>query len=92
MGVRHSYVKNICREIMETYPEMVSTDFEKNKEFLNKNAEFYSKGIRNKIAGCLVTYKKNENRILIPPYKGKPKKRKGWKRKEKIRERRRRNR
>jgi ribosomal protein S17E len=88
MGVRHSYVKNVCKQIMREHPELVSIDFERNKEFLNKYVEFYSKDIRNKIAGCLVTYKKREGVILIPPYKGKPKKMKGWKKKDKIKNRR----
>ena len=90
MGVRQDYLKSICKELMSTCPERISIDFEENKEFLNENAEFHSKKIRNRIAGLLVTYKKNEDRILIPPYTGKPKKRKGWKKKEKVRARRRR--
>ena len=88
MPVRQGYIKNICNDLMKKYSGMITTDFELNKQLLNEIAEIQTKKLRNRIAGMLVIYKKNEGRVIIPPRKGRPKKRKGWKRKEKNRLRR----
>jgi len=84
MPVCQSYIKDICKEIMQKHSKIITTDFELNKQFLNENTEFYSNKIRNRVAGRLVVEKKNENRIIIPPYTGRPRGRqKGWKKKVK---------
>ena len=83
MAIKPYYIKNISKEIMRLCPHLITTNFEKNKEFLNKYVGAGSNKMRNILAGRLVVDKKNEGRIIIPPYKGKPKKRKGWKKKEK---------
>jgi len=90
MAVRQFYIKRICNEIMKKFPEMVTEDFELNKQLVNEITDVQSKKIRNRIAGMLVCYKKNENKVFIPPKTGKPRKKKGWKKKEKNRLRRRR--
>ena len=52
--VRTVYIKRTAKELIEKYGDMFTTDFEKNKEILNKIATFRSKRIRNKIAGAIV--------------------------------------
>ena len=51
--VRTLYIKRISKELLEKYNNLFSTDFNKNKESLNKISEYYSKTIRNKIAGAI---------------------------------------
>lgn len=71
MPVRQSYLKNICNEIMRTHSDEVTEDFELNKLLVNKITDTYSKKIRNRVAGLLVGLKKNEGRVISPPYRGK---------------------
>ena len=47
-------LKNKAEKLIEFYPDKLSTDFEKNKEFLNTLGLFkYSKQDRNLIAGYI---------------------------------------
>ncbi len=51
--VRTVYIKRTAKELIEKYSNMFTDDFNKNKEVLNKIANFESKMIRNKIAGAI---------------------------------------
>ncbi len=51
--VRIALVKRTARKLLELYPHEVSTDFEKNKELVNKYVYLKSKKLRNQIAGYL---------------------------------------
>ncbi|HDI02825.1 MAG TPA: 30S ribosomal protein S17e [Candidatus Aenigmarchaeota archaeon] len=57
-NIRTTFIKNLARELLEKYPENLTADFEKNKEFLKKVIE--SKSLRNKIAGYVVKLKKRK--------------------------------
>jgi len=46
-------IKRVTKEIFTRYKDKISSDYEKNKEFLAKVAEIRSKKIRNIIAGYL---------------------------------------
>jgi len=62
-------LKRIANEIFEEYSKDISTDFEKNKEYLNRVMIGGNKQLRNRVAGLLVRLKKNENRIIESPHK-----------------------
>lgn len=55
-NIRTTFTKNMSKELVEKYPEELSGDFQKNKEFLRKVID--SKNIRNKIAGYIAHIKK----------------------------------
>lgn len=52
--IRTILIKNISKELIEKYPNIFTTDFNKNKDLLNKYAEIDSKHLRNRIAGYVV--------------------------------------
>ena len=49
--VRTEQVKRTARELLDKYPDKFSTDFEKNKQLVNKYTNISSTKIRNKVAG-----------------------------------------
>lgn len=61
------YIKSACEELMKRYSDVITTDFDINKEIVEQFTEVKSKKLRNKIAGRLVVEKKNENRVIVPP-------------------------
>jgi len=69
--VRSDYIKKTGNYIIEEFGDIVTTDFELNKDILNQYCKIPSKKLRNRIAGYLVRAKINENRIIIPPRTGK---------------------
>jgi small subunit ribosomal protein S17e len=60
--IKNLALKNIARTLIEKYPERFSTDFEKNKEELEKLVILESKKIRNMIAGYIVHLIRNKSR------------------------------
>ncbi|MCK4238839.1 MAG: 30S ribosomal protein S17e [Candidatus Lokiarchaeota archaeon] len=52
--IRTILIKNISKELIEKYPNIFTTDFNENKDLLNKYAEIDSKHLRNRIAGYIV--------------------------------------
>jgi small subunit ribosomal protein S17e len=52
--VRTVLIKNISKELITKYPNVFTTDFEKNKRLLNKYLEVDSKHLRNRISGYIV--------------------------------------
>lgn len=82
MPIRQSYIKNTCDKIMEEFGDKITINFKQNKLFLNETFEIQSNSLRNRIAGALVKEKRNENRTIIPPRRGKRGRHKGWKKKQ----------
>ena len=64
---RGKYINKPARDILKEYPNEVTTNFELNKLLLNKICDINSKKLRNRIAGKLVTLKKNSSRIISQP-------------------------
>lgn len=60
--VRTVLIKSISKELINKYPEVFSTDFEKNKELLDKYLEVDSKHLRNRISGYIVNLMKIKER------------------------------
>ncbi|WP_129113279.1 30S ribosomal protein S17e [Halegenticoccus tardaugens] len=57
MAIKPKYVKQMGNLLLERYPEAFNTDFETNKESVEKLTNVESKEVRNRIAGY-VTRKK----------------------------------
>ncbi len=66
--VRVSKIKIIARKLIETYPNVFTTDFKNNKELVCKYSSIRSKHLRNRVAGyitrLLITKKKLEEKRL----------------------------
>ena len=60
MGKIRSGLRRIVKEIMKKYRDKITTDFEKNKRFLDSLGIFTSKRVRNIVAGMLVREAKKE--------------------------------
>ena len=52
-NVKTKHIKILSEKLIETYPDIFSTDFGKNKETLDGMMSFDSSMTRNKIAGCI---------------------------------------
>lgn len=50
-------VRRISEELLEKHPNLFGTDYQANKEELNKVAVVHSKMLRNKIAGYITKIK-----------------------------------
>lgn len=57
MPVKTDSVKDIGKEIFRQYEHGVSTEFSKNKELVKEITNIESKGVRNEVAGYLVSLK-----------------------------------
>ncbi len=51
--VRPEYVKKTARELVESYPDKFSTDFQSNKQIVESLAKIPSAKLRNRIAGYI---------------------------------------
>jgi len=51
-------IKRVTSEIFEKYKDRITSDYKKNKDFLNSIAEVKSKKVRNIIAGYLTRLEK----------------------------------
>ena len=60
--VRTVLIKNISKELISKYPDVFTTEFETNKQLLDKYLEIDSKHLRNRISGYIVNLLKIENR------------------------------
>ena len=60
--VRTLLIKSTSKDLIDKYPKVFTTDFEKNKELLEKYAEIDSKHLRNRISGYIVNLLKIRNR------------------------------
>lgn len=52
--VRTVLIKKVSKELINKYPNVFTTDFEKNKKLLDKYLEIDSKHLRNRISGYIV--------------------------------------
>jgi len=59
--VKSLAIKRTTRKLLAGYPDLFTTDFEKNKQILNKILETNKKN-RNSIAGYLVRLVKKKNK------------------------------
>jgi small subunit ribosomal protein S17e len=59
--VRPLFIKSAARDLVAKYPDYLSTDFEKNKAFLNQATIIHSKRVRNRLAGFICQLKKREH-------------------------------
>lgn len=57
MPVKTDSVKDIGKEIFRQYQHGVTTEFSKNKDLVNELTNIESKGVRNEVAGYLVSLK-----------------------------------
>jgi small subunit ribosomal protein S17e len=62
--VRTILIKKVSKELINKYPDVFTTDFEKNKELLDKYLEVDSKHLRNRISGYIVNLMKIRSREL----------------------------
>jgi small subunit ribosomal protein S17e len=62
--VRTVLIKKVSKELINKYPDVFTTDFEKNKELLDKYLEVDSKHLRNRISGYIVNLMKIRSREL----------------------------
>jgi len=60
--VRTILIKKVSKELVNKYPDVFTTDFEKNKELLDKYLEVDSKHLRNRISGYIVNLMKIRSR------------------------------
>jgi len=56
--VRNTFIKRNTKKILDKYPEGFSKDFDDNKKNFKGKVEFFSKKIRNRVAGYLAFIKK----------------------------------
>ncbi|MGC8646976.1 MAG: 30S ribosomal protein S17e [Thermoplasmata archaeon] len=57
-SIRSANIKRVAREIVEKYPDMISEDFQKNKELVQKITNIPTKRVRNILAGYVTRYYK----------------------------------
>ncbi|WP_277553060.1 30S ribosomal protein S17e [Halobaculum limi] len=57
MAIKPKYVKQLATLLLEKYPDSFNTDFETNKENVEKLTNVESKGVRNRIAGYITRKK-----------------------------------
>jgi small subunit ribosomal protein S17e len=60
--VRTILIKKVSKELINKYPDVFTTDFEKNKKLLDKYLEVDSKHLRNRISGYIVNLMKIKSR------------------------------
>lgn len=61
--IKTTKIKRVTKEIFEKQKDEISGDFSKNKELLDKSAEFQSKKIRNIVAGYLTRLAKTKEKL-----------------------------
>jgi len=44
-------VKNLARKLLETYPDLFTTDFERNKQLVKELTDIKFKHLQNRVAG-----------------------------------------
>ncbi|MFB6301686.1 MAG: 30S ribosomal protein S17e [Haloferacaceae archaeon] len=57
MAIKPKYVKQLGNMLLERYPDAFNTNFETNKENVEKLTNVESKGVRNRIAGYITRKK-----------------------------------
>ncbi|MCS7096980.1 MAG: 30S ribosomal protein S17e [Candidatus Methanomethylicia archaeon] len=62
--VRTKIVKNIAMKLLEMYPDLFSTDFEKNKRLVEELTDIKFKHLKNRVAGYVTRLVKINMRSL----------------------------
>ena len=57
-NIRPTYIKRVAIELVHTYPEMFTDDFDENKKKVDELTDVVSPKMRNRIAGYVTTYRK----------------------------------
>ena len=61
--IKHTYLKRVANKLLREYPDVFTTDFQKNKRKVGSHTDITSKSIRNKIAGYITrVVKQRENK------------------------------
>ena len=60
--VRTILIKKVSKELINKYPYVFTTDFERNKKLIDKYLEVDSKHLRNRISGYVVNLMKIKSR------------------------------
>jgi small subunit ribosomal protein S17e len=60
MAIKPKYVKQLGNRLLEQYPDAFNTEFETNKESVEKLTTVESKGVRNRIAGYVTRKKRGQ--------------------------------
>ncbi|MEM2073116.1 MAG: 30S ribosomal protein S17e [Nitrososphaeria archaeon] len=56
-------VRNLALVLIEKYGKEFTTDFEANKRVVEKYVKFYSKSLRNMVAGYITSYMRKLDRV-----------------------------
>lgn len=62
-NIRPTYIKRVAIELVERFPEAFTADFDHNKKAVSSLADFQGKAIRNRVAGYVTTYRKQQEII-----------------------------
>lgn len=65
--MRSSQIKRLARQLIEKYPDLMTNDFQKNKETLKSILRTRSKRVRNRVAGYVAHLKKVMERAAQMP-------------------------
>ncbi len=57
-SIRPTYIKRVALEIVKKHQDMVSDDFQANKELVSRITDVPTKKMRNRIAGYVTRYYK----------------------------------
>jgi small subunit ribosomal protein S17e len=57
-NIRPTYIKRVAIELVEKYPDTFTDDFGKNKVLVHKLCDVRYKGMANRIAGYVTTYRR----------------------------------
>ncbi len=57
-SIRPTYIKRVAVEIVKKHQDLVSDDFQANKELVDRITDVSTKKMRNRIAGYITRYYK----------------------------------
>jgi small subunit ribosomal protein S17e len=57
-NVRPTYIKRVAIQLLKTYPQLFTRDFQHNKVMVGRVTDVSSKSMRNRIAGYICTLQK----------------------------------
>ncbi len=62
-NIRPTYIKRVAIELVERFPDNFTADFDHNKKAVSELADVQGKAMRNRIAGYITTYRKQQEVI-----------------------------
>lgn len=62
-NIRPTYIKRVAIELVERFPERFTEDFDHNKRTVSELADFQGKALRNRVAGYVTRYRKQQDTI-----------------------------